>query len=101
METITGKIEGDYTISRDLTLYGLVAGDVRVESGATFVLFGMVTGDVRVEHGASARLAGTVGGSVTNRGWVALEGRVVGSLTNLEGGESVIHRDAVVHHERA
>lgn len=100
METITGKIEGDHTVSHDVTLYGLVAGDVDVEAGATFILFGMVTGDVRVARGASARLAGTVGGSVTNRGWVAIEGRVVGLLTNLEGGQSAVHPEAAVHEER-
>ena len=77
----------------------MIKGDATVASESSLFLYGMVTGDLHVEQGATAIIKGTVSGSVTNRGRVEIEGRIVGSLSDLEGGRSVVHAGADIRNE--
>ena len=99
MRTFDGEIEGPYTVTKNLTLRGMIKGDATVASDSSLLLYGMVTGDLHVEQGATASIKGTVSGSVTNRGRVEIEGRIVGALRDLDDGQSVVHTGADIRNE--
>ncbi len=100
MRTFDGKVEGPITLTEDLLLQGMIAGDATVSAGISFVLHGMVAGDLVIEPGGSAVVNGTVGGSVRNHGHVEVAGRIVGSLRNVDGGTSTVHPHSDVRGER-
>lgn len=70
MKTIVNIIKGSIRLDIDLTIIGLVRGDVIVPKGRRFVLKGMVSGDVVVEKGGTAEIRGMVGGRVHNEGGI-------------------------------
>ena len=68
MKAIHDKINGPFIFDRDTELFGMIAGDATVESGATLFLKGMITGNLLVRRGAVAVVDGMVNGLVTNAG---------------------------------
>lgn len=91
----SSRIRGDVVIDADLEFHGLVEGDVRVLSSASFRLSGVVAGSLIVEPGARAFISGTVGHDLINRGFAEVRGHV-GKL-RAEGGVTVVDTGAVVH----
>ena len=63
-----GKIEGDVLIDSDLTLRGMVTGNITVVNGGFLALHGMCCRNLVVERGGQVYLYGTVSGDVLNRG---------------------------------
>ena len=100
MQTRTDKIEGPFRVTEDLTLHGMVTGDTTVASGVFLNLHGLIGGNLRIEPEARVNLHGVVGGSVTNCGFVEVAGMIVGSLTDADGGESVVKPGAMIRNER-
>lgn len=96
MRTITGKLEGPQEIMGDVTLTGMITGDVLVRSGAHLDLNGMCCASLRVEPTGSVDLRGTVAGDVTNDGGdLHVYGVVAGKLVE-HGGSTVVHPGAIV-----
>jgi cytoskeletal protein CcmA (bactofilin family) len=99
MKDFHDKIDGPYTVTTDMNLYGMIAGETTVASGVTLWLYGMVTGDLRVQPSARVYLHGTVSGSVINAGEVDHHGVISGALRDVDGGSSVVRPDAVIENE--
>ncbi|MGL5448045.1 MAG: hypothetical protein ACRDBL_12115 [Rhabdaerophilum sp.] len=68
MKTIINIVKGTIRLDIDLTVIGLVRGDVIVPKGRRFVLRGMVSGDVVIEKGGAADIFGMIGGKLHNDG---------------------------------
>jgi hypothetical protein len=68
MQTMQGKIEGPFTVDRDLDIQGSIVGDALVRSNATLHLRGVITGNLTIEKGACAIIYGTVGGRIRKLG---------------------------------
>jgi len=80
LQTENGKIEGDFVVSGQFTLNGMVTGTTTVAPGASFQLHGMCCGDLVVSSGATAVLFGTVVGNLVNTGVVELRGVIQGNV---------------------
>lgn len=98
MAKIFGKLEGTQTITDELILHGMIAGDAIVENGGLIQLHGMVAGDLIIKPGGYAHVHGMVTGSVSNGGYARITGVVTGKvLPSLEGsGETVIVPGSIV-----
>lgn len=92
-----GKVEGDIRLDYELTLYGMVTGNITVVHGGALMLHGMCCENLTIEKGAHAYLHGTVGGNVLNRGGhLEVYGTVGGYVHTTEDGDTFIDPDAVV-----
>jgi cytoskeletal protein CcmA (bactofilin family) len=92
-----GKIEGDIQLDQELTLSGMVTGNIIVVDGGLLNLNGTCCKDLTLQEGAKVYLRGTVGGSVFNRGgYVEIYGTVAGSLHTTEEGSTFVDPHAVV-----
>ena len=60
MEVHGGKIEGPFTVDRDLTIHGMVTSDLVVEPGAHATVHGTVNGTV-INQGGHVQIHGMVG----------------------------------------
>lgn len=83
METKSGMIEGDYTVTGDLTLLGMVTGSITVVAGGRLYLRGTCANNLIVKLGGFAFVTGTVGNDVHNAGSVDVEGTVNGSVLSI------------------
>jgi hypothetical protein len=94
------KVPGPFRIAEDLRLYGVIAGDAHVASGAVLELYGVVAGDLILDANGQATIFDVVAGGVANRGRVDVRGVIVRAFTHLNGGTSSIAPEAVVdvHH---
>ena len=91
------KIEGDVQLAQELTLSGMVTGNITVVDGGLLNLNGTCCKDLPLLEGAKVYLRGTVGGSVFNRGgYLEIYGTVAGSLHTTQEGSTFIDPDAVV-----
>jgi hypothetical protein len=68
MQTMQGKIEGPFTVNRDLDIHGTIVGDALVRTNTTLHLRGVITGNLTIEKGASAIIFGTVDGRIHKLG---------------------------------
>lgn len=75
-----GRIEGDFVVSGQFTLNGMVTGTTTVAPGASLQLHGMCCGDLVVSSGATAVLHGTVIGNLVNKGVTELRGVIQGNV---------------------
>jgi cytoskeletal protein CcmA (bactofilin family) len=92
-----GKIEGDISLDYELTLHGMVTGNVTIVSGGALVLHGMCCQNLIVQKGAKAYLHGTVGGNALNRGGtLEVYGTVGGYVHTTENGNTFIDQYALV-----
>ncbi|MEX3954417.1 hypothetical protein [Trinickia sp. EG282A] len=97
MEVHGGKIEGPFTVDRDLTIHGMVAGRATVRPGCKLLLHGMATSDLVVEPGAHATVHGKVNGTVINEGGtVEIHGMVGAVADTAPSSRTVIAHGAVV-----
>ena len=93
MKTTHGRLSGPIVVREDTIHHGMATGGVTVSSGIALHFFGMIAGDLNIEPGATVDLHGHVAGSVFNQGNLTLEGEVGGSV-NEEGGKTVIMSDS-------
>jgi cytoskeletal protein CcmA (bactofilin family) len=91
------QIEGDVVLSDELQLYGQVTGSVTVEDGGVLHVFGMVGKSVTVKAGGTATVHGMVSGDVRNEGGgLHIRGMVLGRVTTIPPGKTVIEPAAIV-----
>ena len=96
MRTIQEKIEGDFVASEDTDLYGMILGNITVQSGIHFNIIGTVDGDLTVQKGAKALLHGTLNGNIYNHeGFIDIFGRVCGVI-KLDTGSIRIDAKATI-----
>jgi cytoskeletal protein CcmA (bactofilin family) len=77
-----------HRITTDLEVSGKLEGDVIVASGTLLILTGMVNGSLIIEADGEAQIEGLVTGNVENHGDLAVRGTILGSLIDVEGGNS-------------
>ena len=94
---ILSKLEGNFRCqNKDVTVQGMVIGNVVVTRNCRVLLNGMISGDVDVETGGRLDLNGVVGGSVTNKGGkISVHGTIGGTLVK-GGGETLFDPQAKV-----
>ena len=90
MERLDGKLEGQLTVTHDVALHGRVVGGVWVMGGAVLTLYGVVTGDLHVDSGGAAIIRGAVNGAVINKGGRVQVFGTIGEIT----GYGTNHVDA-------
>ena len=96
VETYNGKIEGDKTIHRDLSLSGMITGSATVAQGIVFELRGTVIGNLVVERDALVHVYGTVCGDATNNGGhLNVFGTIMGRVFKRSGATHVDARAIV------
>ena len=59
-----GHIKGDVVVYETFTLWGSIAGNVKVVEGGKFYLRGAVYGDLKVEPGGRVHIFGNVTGDL-------------------------------------
>ncbi len=92
-----GKIEKDVYLDYDLTLHGMITGEVIVGKKSTFILHGTCCKNLVIEQGSSVYLHGTVSGNVTNSGGILeVYGKVNGYVHTFEDGNTLIDSKAIV-----
>jgi cytoskeletal protein CcmA (bactofilin family) len=60
-----GHIKGDVVVYETFTLWGSIAGNVKVVEGGKFYLRGTVFGNLKVEPGGRVHIFGNVTGNLT------------------------------------
>jgi len=90
-----GRIVGDVTVNEQYTLWGMIAGNVRVIKGGKLYLRGSVYGSVTVEKDGRAHVFGNVQGSLTvdEEAKVVHSGTIGGDIIN-RGGRVFIEQSA-------
>jgi cytoskeletal protein CcmA (bactofilin family) len=85
----------EITESAHLTLYGMIIGNVRVDSNCSADIYGLINGDIHISAGAAVNVHGTVNGTIYNNdGTVRIWGTVERIVTT--NGETFIKGDAVI-----
>ena len=82
-----GQIVGDVTVYEPFTLWGSIAGNVKVMVGGKLYLRGSVYGDLTAEPGGRVHIYGNVTGSLTvqKKSKVIHSGIVGGNIRNTGG----------------
>ena len=93
---IEGKLEGAQIFRENVTLVGMIVGNVVVEGPGALELLGMVVGNVTVRTGGKLSLKGTVTGDLSNEGGEArVFGTISGALHKV-GGQTVVDPRAAI-----
>ena len=90
-----GQIKGDVVVYEPFTLWGSVAGDVKVIKGGKMYLRGAIYGNLTVEPGGRVHILGNISGDVTilPKSKVIHSGIIGGDAIN-EGGRLYIDATA-------
>jgi cytoskeletal protein CcmA (bactofilin family) len=96
MEKFSGHHEGDFTLTGDLEISGLVSGTVTVPAGHYLLLGGMITGDLIVKNSGRATVHGTVVGTVLNEGAIVEVFGMVGRVMDVGPDATRIDAAAMV-----
>jgi predicted acyltransferase (DUF342 family) len=92
-----GTVGGDVLVFEPYTLWGSIAGKVRVIERGKFYVRGTIYGDLTLEYGGRCHIFGRIAGTVTVQRGAKLvhSGVIVGDLIN-DGGRIHIDRGAQV-----
>ena len=95
-----GQIAGPVLVYEDYTLWGSIAGNVKVIQGGKFWVRGAIYGDLEVARGGRVHIFGNVSGQLTvaKRAKVIISGVVGGDAIN-NGGRLFIDPGAKVFGE--
>ncbi|OTP77282.1 hypothetical protein [Caballeronia sordidicola] len=97
MEVRSGRIDGPFTVERDLMIRGTVVGRATVRSGNNLVLNGTVTSDLVIEPAARVKIFGTVNGTVINQGGLVEIHGIVGAVADTaSSSRTIIAQGAVI-----
>ncbi len=93
-----GHIVGEVVVYEPFTLWGSIAGNVKVIEGGKFYSRGTIYGNLKVEKGGRVHIYGNVTGNlvVEKKAKVIVSGVIGGSATNT-GGRMYIEPGAKVH----
>lgn len=95
MKFENGKVSGDLVVERDLTLNGMVTGNVHVKGSSKLILNGMCLGSLQIDSGSEVDIRGTVQGDIKNLGGVLkINGIVQGNVA--DAGTTVVSEAAIV-----
>ena len=83
---IRNHISSNVTVRKDLSLYGIISGEVTLVSPSIFNVFGMVNGNVIVQKDTTLILNGMINGDVINYGHCEIMGTINGKLVDQDGG---------------
>lgn len=98
MEYENGQVSGDLIVERDLTLNGMVTGNILVKSGICLTLNGMCLGELTLEEKSEADVSGIVQGNINNNGGILrVNGVVQGNVT--DAGNTTISDGAIIQGE--
>jgi|HubBroStandDraft_1064217.scaffolds.fasta_scaffold498159_2 cytoskeletal protein CcmA (bactofilin family) len=87
-------VGGDLTVSSDLTLRGVIRGNVIVKGGVQLNFHGVINGSLTIEPGATAYVNGVIKRDLFLSGGAMLEGVVKGNVRPEQCGE--LHVSGVV-----
>lgn len=91
-----GKIDRNLLLNYELTLHGMVTGDVVVEKGGLLYLHGTCCKNLIIQEGGKVYLYGTVSGDVQNiDGYLEVYGAINGHLRT-ETGKTVVDKNAMI-----
>ena len=92
-----GQVVGDVVVYEEYTLWGSIAGNVKVIDGGKFYLRGAIYGDLEVEPGGRVHIFGNITGELTlqPKTKVILSGVLAGDATN-RGGRLFIDKTAKI-----
>lgn len=68
MKTEHGKIEGDYEVTDEFDLHGMITGNVTILKHGKLILHGTISKNLTIMKDGSAQIYGTVIGDVNNQG---------------------------------
>lgn len=90
-----GKLSGEVVVYEPFTLWGTVAGNVKVIEGGKLYVRGAIYGDLLVEFGGRVHVFGSVTGELTvlRGAKVIVSGVLCGNATN-RGGRLYINNSA-------
>lgn len=96
LRTQLGKTEGNACLTDELTLHGMVIGDITVLENGVLHLHGTCTGSLIVERGGRAEVYGVVVNDVINRGGdIEVRGMIHG-LVREGAGRTLVCPGAVI-----
>jgi len=96
MEAITRTIKGNLTVRRELTLRGMVTGNITVLKGGVLDFQGTCNKDLILEEGSKVYLGCLVNGNVVNRGELHVSGTVNGYVHTDDRGKTVVDPGAKI-----
>jgi cytoskeletal protein CcmA (bactofilin family) len=93
-----GQIKGDVVVYETFTLWGSIAGNVKVVDGGKFYVRGAIYGDLQVEPGGRVHIFGNISGDLTvlEKTKVIHSGTIAGDAIN-RGGRLFIDKTAKIH----
>ena len=93
-----GHIKGDVVVYETFTLWGSIAGNVKVVEGGKLYLRGAIYGNLKVEPGGRVHIFGNVTGNLTvlEKTKVIHSGNIAGDATN-RGGRLFIEKTARIN----
>lgn len=96
MEVKHGKIEGDFTLDKEVVFHGLCIGNIIVKKSGILFLHGLCNRDLLLEKGSEVFLHGIVNGNVINKGGdLQVFGIINGNLST-EDGTTVVNKNAIL-----
>jgi hypothetical protein len=95
MENITSIVDADISTSGDVTITGILNGNIEVNSSNTLAITGIVNGNVTIHTSATVLITGILNGSIFNQGICEIIGTIHGELVE-NGGKFIIAKDAVI-----
>ena len=85
MQSYSGKIDQDISVTEDLVISGQMNGNVTVRDGARLHLSGQMNGDVTILDAGFVRQSGQLNGVLTCRGSAEITGQINGQI-RVDGG---------------
>lgn len=96
---IRNHISSNVTVRKDLTLYGIITGEIFLVSPSIFTVYGIVNGNINVPINSKLILYGMLNGDIINYGYSEIYGIVDGQLID-KGGKSKIVQGAVINEKK-
>ncbi|WP_019277229.1 polymer-forming cytoskeletal protein [Vibrio coralliilyticus] len=95
MKFENGMISGDLTVEEELTLNGMVTGNIVVLDEAKLILNGTCNGSLEIQNGSEVDISGVVQGDINNLGGILrINGVVQGDVS--DAGTTVVSEGAEV-----
>lgn len=89
------QVSGDLLVDYDLTLNGMVTGNIQVSNGYKLILNGMCLGGLKIGENSEVAISGTVQGNIENHGGLLkINGIVHGDIA--DAGVTEVSEGAIV-----
>src|SRR5688500_18203863 len=92
-----GQVRGDVIVHEPYTLWGAIAGNVRVIQGGKFYVRGAIYGKLEVEYGGRVHIYGNVSGKLTvHPGAKVIHSGILGGDVSNLGGRLYVDNSATI-----